>query len=33
MIRHFNIVWPEKVQVISERDRTYPNFEEAPCIS
>ncbi len=22
----FGIVWPEKVQVISERDRTYPNF-------
>lgn len=23
----FQIVWPECVQVISERDRTYPNFE------
>ena len=23
----FGIVWPEKVQVISERDRTYPDFE------
>jgi dTDP-4-dehydrorhamnose 3,5-epimerase len=23
----FGIVWPEKVEVISERDRTYPNFE------
>lgn len=23
----FNIVWPEKVQVISERDRTYPDFK------
>src|SRR5579859_4371175 len=22
----FHIVWPEKVEVISERDRTYPNF-------
>jgi dTDP-4-dehydrorhamnose 3,5-epimerase len=22
----FKIVWPEKVQIISERDRTYPNF-------
>ncbi len=22
----FQIVWPEHVQVISERDRTYPNF-------
>lgn len=22
----FNIVWPAKVEVISERDRTYPNF-------
>ena len=24
----FQIVWPEKIEVISERDRTYPNFEE-----
>lgn len=23
----FQIVWPEKVEVISERDGTYPNFE------
>jgi dTDP-4-dehydrorhamnose 3,5-epimerase len=23
----FQIGWPEKVEVISERDRTYPNFE------
>jgi dTDP-4-dehydrorhamnose 3,5-epimerase len=23
----FKIVWPEKVEVISDRDRTYPNFE------
>jgi dTDP-4-dehydrorhamnose 3,5-epimerase len=23
----FGIAWPEKVEVISERDRTYPNFE------
>jgi dTDP-4-dehydrorhamnose 3,5-epimerase len=23
----FGIEWPEKVDVISERDRTYPNFE------
>lgn len=22
----FNIAWPEKVEVISERDRTYPDF-------
>ena len=29
----FQIVWPDKVEVISERDRTYPNFEEVPCIS
>lgn len=28
----FTIVWPAKVQVISERDRTYPNFETEPCI-
>lgn len=24
----FKIAWPAKVQVISERDRTYPNFVE-----
>jgi len=23
----FQIAWPEKVEVISERDRTYPDFE------
>ncbi len=23
----FGITWPEKVEVISERDRTYPNFQ------
>jgi dTDP-4-dehydrorhamnose 3,5-epimerase len=23
----FQIAWPDKVEVISERDRTYPNFE------
>jgi dTDP-4-dehydrorhamnose 3,5-epimerase len=23
----FRIAWPEKVEVISDRDRTYPNFE------
>jgi dTDP-4-dehydrorhamnose 3,5-epimerase len=23
----FQIIWPEKVEVISDRDRTYPNFE------
>ena len=27
----FQIVWPGKVEVISERDRTYPNFEEVQC--
>jgi dTDP-4-dehydrorhamnose 3,5-epimerase len=27
----FQIVWPHKVGVISERDRTYPNFEEVQC--
>jgi dTDP-4-dehydrorhamnose 3,5-epimerase len=29
----FQIIWPGKVEVISERDRTYPNFEAVPCIS
>jgi dTDP-4-dehydrorhamnose 3,5-epimerase len=29
----FQITWPDKVEVISERDRTYPNFEEVPCTS
>jgi dTDP-4-dehydrorhamnose 3,5-epimerase len=24
----FRIAWPERVEVISERDRTYPNFEQ-----
>jgi dTDP-4-dehydrorhamnose 3,5-epimerase len=23
----FQIVWPEKIEIISERDRNYPNFE------
>lgn len=27
----FQILWPDKVEVISERDRTYPNFEEVQC--
>ena len=27
----FQIAWPGEVKVISERDRTYPNFEAAPC--
>jgi dTDP-4-dehydrorhamnose 3,5-epimerase len=27
----FQIVWPEKIEVISERDRTYADFEAAPC--
>ncbi len=27
----FQIVWPGKVEVISERDRTYPNFERIEC--
>ncbi|MGH9356591.1 MAG: dTDP-4-dehydrorhamnose 3,5-epimerase family protein, partial [Terriglobia bacterium] len=25
--RAFGIAWPERVEVISERDRNYPNFE------
>jgi dTDP-4-dehydrorhamnose 3,5-epimerase len=29
----FQIVWPDKVEVISERDQTYPNFEEVQCTS
>ena len=29
----FQIAWPDKVEVISERDRTYPNFAEVPCTS
>jgi dTDP-4-dehydrorhamnose 3,5-epimerase len=28
----FQIVWPDKVEVISERDRSYPNFEPVQCI-
>jgi dTDP-4-dehydrorhamnose 3,5-epimerase len=24
----FRVAWPERVEVISERDRTYPNFEQ-----
>jgi dTDP-4-dehydrorhamnose 3,5-epimerase len=27
----FRIVWPEKIEVISERDRTYADFEPAQC--
>jgi dTDP-4-dehydrorhamnose 3,5-epimerase len=27
----FQIIWPDKVEVISERDRTYPDFAGAPC--
>jgi dTDP-4-dehydrorhamnose 3,5-epimerase len=27
----FRIVWPKKIEVISERDRTYADFEPAPC--
>ena len=27
----FQIFWPDKVEVISERDRTYPNFEPVSC--
>jgi len=27
----FQIVWPAEAQVISERDRSYPNFEEVHC--
>jgi dTDP-4-dehydrorhamnose 3,5-epimerase len=29
----FQITWPDKVQVISERDRTYPDFEPVQCTS
>jgi dTDP-4-dehydrorhamnose 3,5-epimerase len=28
----FGIVWPDRVVVISERDRTYPNFEGMRCV-
>jgi dTDP-4-dehydrorhamnose 3,5-epimerase len=27
----FQIVWPGEVTLISERDRTYPNFEQVRC--
>jgi dTDP-4-dehydrorhamnose 3,5-epimerase len=27
----FQIVWPTEVEVISERDRTYPNFQQVQC--
>ncbi|HEV2397936.1 MAG TPA: dTDP-4-dehydrorhamnose 3,5-epimerase [Candidatus Sulfotelmatobacter sp.] len=27
----FQIMWPSSVQVISERDRTYPDFEPVRC--
>jgi dTDP-4-dehydrorhamnose 3,5-epimerase len=27
----FQIVWPRPVEVISERDRMYPNFELVQC--
>jgi dTDP-4-dehydrorhamnose 3,5-epimerase len=27
----FQIKWPAKVEVISERDRTYPHFESVQC--
>ena len=28
----FQIVWPGEVEVISERDRMYPNFKEMQCM-
>ena len=28
----FRIVWPSKVEVISERDQAYPDFEQVQCI-
>jgi dTDP-4-dehydrorhamnose 3,5-epimerase len=28
----FQIIWPSEVEVISERDRSYPNFEEVQCV-
>jgi len=28
----FNIDWPERVEVISERDRMYPAFEQKRCL-
>jgi dTDP-4-dehydrorhamnose 3,5-epimerase len=27
----FQIVWPEKVEVISDRDRTYSDFDTVQC--
>ena len=27
----FQIVWPANIEVISERDRSYPNFEPVQC--
>jgi dTDP-4-dehydrorhamnose 3,5-epimerase len=27
----FQITWPVEVEVISERDRTYPDFEQVQC--
>jgi hypothetical protein len=27
----FQIIWPAKVEVISERNRTFPNFESMQC--
>jgi dTDP-4-dehydrorhamnose 3,5-epimerase len=27
----FQIVWPGEVEVISQRDRTYPDFESVQC--
>ena len=29
----FKITWPGKIEVISERDRTYPDFESVRCPS
>jgi dTDP-4-dehydrorhamnose 3,5-epimerase len=29
----FQISWPAEVKVISERDRTYPDFEQVQCTS
>jgi len=28
----FQVVWPGEVDVISERDRTYPSFDRLPCV-
>ena len=28
----FQIVWPGTIEVISERDRTYPDFVPIPCV-